>query len=228
MGKLLAVTIKKNGGILNFRFFSSHEFVYLLYSTLIVDATCNIHRNWFYTLLTYILIRTFNNLCTTLILIIPSFRVPLDSEPEKISSSVCQRRIPCRLPLFQTAPLNSLTYNARPRSLCISNLLPSPQLDLPLSPRFYSFVLLSTSYATLNAGSLYSGSGRARKDRDRLENFRVVVWDGVSTPHYAATCTADQRELKERKVHLLDKWLASPCCVPPHGNLIVRETSTAI
>lgn len=180
-------------------------------------------------MLTYILIRTLNNPCTTLILIIPSFRVPLDSEPEKISSSVRQRRIPCRLPLFQTAPLNSLTYNARPRGLCISTPLSPPlQLDLPLSPRFYSFVLLSTSYATLNAGSLYSGSGRARKDRDRLENFRVVVRDGVSTPHYAATCTADQRELKERKVHLPDKWLASPCCLPPHGNLIVRETSTAI
>lgn len=129
---MLAITIKRNGNILNFCFFLSHEFVYLLYSTLIEDAIFNIHRNWFYILLTYILIRTLNNPCTTLILIIPSFRVPLDSEPEKISSSIRQRRIPCRLPLFQTAPLNSLTYNARPRGLCISNPLPPcPQARSP-------------------------------------------------------------------------------------------------
>lgn len=44
--------------------------------------------------------------------------------------------------------------------------------------------------ATPNAGSLFSGSGRARKDRDRLEYF----WGGVSAPYYAATCIEDQRD----------------------------------
>lgn len=39
MGKLLAITIKRNGDILNFCFFLSHEFVYLLYSNIIYTAT---------------------------------------------------------------------------------------------------------------------------------------------------------------------------------------------
>lgn len=95
----------------------------------------------------------------------------------------------------------------------VLRIFPTPRPDSVLlcDPR-------STSYATLNAGSLYSSSGRARKDRDRLEDF----WGGrmgrsVPAPHYAATCTVDQRELREQGAHCRTSGSHPPAACHPIG-----------
>lgn len=152
-----------------------------------------------------------------------------------------QRKIPRRLPpslsfsffflsfFFQTAPLDSPAHNARPRGLCVfSVLLSLCSIRASLAPRFDSFVRRSTSYATLNAGSLYSGSGRARKDRDRLEDFGVVVPGRCFCATLRSNMHRGSKGAEGAESTLPDKWLASPCCVPPHRSPIARETSTAI
>lgn len=147
-----------------------------------------------------------------------------------------QRKILCRLPLslfsfflffkprHLTPRLTMLDHEAFASSALLS--LCSIRAPSPLAPRFDSFVRRSTSYAALNAGSLYSGSGRARKDRDRLEDFLGVVVPGRC---FCATLRSNMhRGSKGAESTLPDKWLASPCCVPPHRSPTARETSTAI
>lgn len=98
-----------------------------------------------------------------------------------------------------------------------SSALPTPRPDSVLlcDPR-------STSYATLNAGSLYSSSGRARKDRDRLEDF----WGGrMGRPcsTLRSNMHRGSKGAEGARSTLPDKWLASPCCVPPHRKGPYRE-----
>lgn len=86
-----------------------------------------------------------------------------------------------------------------------------PSVRPPLR-RFDSFIRRSTSCAAPNAGSLFPGCGRARKDRDRLEG--LVGWSNgamFSAPHYAATCTEDQRD----KGNIAGQVARIPCCVLP-------------
>ncbi|KAG7188711.1 hypothetical protein KM043_008333 [Ampulex compressa] len=95
---------------------------------------------------------------------------------------------------FPTLPF----FACPPRAQPSSPLCADPRAPLAAAP---------------NAGSLFSGSGRARKDRDRLEDLGVVGRGGVSAPRYAATCIEDQRDKAGRNI---DEQVARiPCCARP-------------
>lgn len=139
-------------------------------------------------------------------------RTKISSRRRRFETLEKKNLVPVTFFIFSNAtPLDSPSHNARSRGS--PHLQPSPPLG-----QIRSFCAIHDPRATqplMRVHYIPVPDVRA-KIAIGSRTFGVVVWD-VPAPHYAATCTVDQRELRERGAHCRTSGSHPPAACHPIG-----------